>query len=69
MRNIRKRENSFSNLIDEDLGDEDTKPGGGVGYEDLVHDRTYNLPEVLDLLKRFRKVLDEKTKEDEDKPR
>ena len=45
---------------DENLADEDdfnTKP------------KTYNLPEVLDLLKKFRKVLDDETAKDEENPK
>merc|ERR1712141_592348 len=45
---------------DENLADEDdfnTKP------------KTYNLPEVLDLLKKFRKVLDEETAKDVENPK
>ncbi len=42
---------------------------GGSAYEDLDHEHTYNLPETLELLKRFRKVLDEATAKDEENPR
>lgn len=38
-------------------------------YDSVDHSKTYNQPEVLELLKRFRKVLDAKTAEDDDYPR
>lgn len=38
---------------------------GSGGYESLKHDKTYDLPEVTDLLQSFRAVLDEATGEGE----
>ncbi len=39
------------------------------GYEDLDHVYTYDQPEVIDLLKRFRKLLDNKSAKDPSNPR
>ena len=50
------------------MADEAVVPGG-VGYDAVDHSKTYNLPEVLDLLRTFREVLDEKTAEDPSSPR
>jgi len=53
----------------EDFGNEDIPRGTNRPYADFEHPKTYNLPEVVDLLKEFRKVLDDKTAEDEYNPR
>lgn len=50
-------------------GDEQSSGNSGGDYQSLTHDKTYDLPEVLDLLKKFRKVLDDATAEDESNPR
>jgi len=53
---------------DENLADE-ADNGSESGYKGLTHDKTFDLPEVLDLLKKFRKVLDDATAQDEENPR
>lgn len=50
-------------------GDEDSSGLSGSDYTQLLHDKTFDLPEVLDLLKKFRKVLDDATAGDEANPR
>eukprot|EP00096_Caligus_rogercresseyi_P009388 TRINITY_DN3180_c0_g1_i1.p1 TRINITY_DN3180_c0_g1~~TRINITY_DN3180_c0_g1_i1.p1 ORF type:complete len:642 (+),score=181.57 TRINITY_DN3180_c0_g1_i1:259-2184(+) len=57
----------------EDFGDEPINEDGGSddpeAYSSLLHTKTYEQPENLDLLAEFRQVLDEKTAEDEANPR
>jgi hypothetical protein len=52
------------------LEDEPVKPGkSGHEYHDLEHILTRKLPQNIELLAQFRKVLDDKTAEDVDNPR
>ncbi len=53
---------------DTELGDEPST-GSGSGYTSLDHTKTFDQAEVVDLLKKFRKVLDTMTAEDEENPR
>lgn len=53
----------------ENFEDEEKLSPKSRTYSGLNHKYTHDLPEVLDLLRRFRDILDEKTKEDEYNPR
>lgn len=54
---------------DESLADESPSNDGGSGYQSLMHDKTYDLDEVIDVLKIFRQVLDDATAADEANPK
>merc|ERR1719376_478866 len=56
----------FENM---EAGDEGAGSGSGDAYDSVDHKHTFDLPESVQLLKEFRAVLDEKTKEDEYNPR
>jgi hypothetical protein len=52
------------------MEDELFKAGkSGPDYDDLAHEKTFNLPKNVDLLREFRQVLDNKTEEDIYSPR
>ena len=68
--NIKNKEEIFFSPTAESLEDEPVKPGkSGNGYHDLDHIHTVNLPQNIELLGEFRKVLDDKTAEDAYNPR
>ena len=53
----------------EDLGDEAVLVAGSNDYDSVDHSKTYDQPEVLELLKTLRDVLQNRTAEDEDNPK
>ena len=57
-------------LLADDMEDELFKAGkSGPDYDDLAHEKTFNLPKNVELLREFRQVLDNKTEEDVYNPR
>ena len=58
----------YQHIPDTRFEDERAKDSGR-GYERFEHKYTYDQPEVLELLAKFRAVLDSKTAEDSYNPR
>jgi len=58
------RVDSVGNFFENEDNSDENSNNNGDGYTGLDHDKTYDLPEVLDLLKKFRKVLDDATEDD-----
>ena len=58
----------YQHIPDPEFKDERIKDNG-IGSERSKHKHTYDQPEVLDLLAKFRAVLDSKTEEDSYNPR
>lgn len=57
--------NALYTFSEETLSKDEGVVPGKSDYESVDHKHTYNLPEVLDVLKKFRQVLDKKSEEDD----
>jgi glycosidase len=53
------RMDAVAHMFESESFEDEVQVDGGDLYDSVEHKQTYNLPETLDLLKRFRKVLDE----------